>query len=442
MDLLAVIGVLVFAVGLLLSIALHEIGHLIPAKLFGVKVTQYMVGFGRTVWSRRRGETEYGFKAIPLGGYVRMIGMFPPEPGDDPRKLRSASTGPFQALIEDARRAAKVEIEPGDEDRVFYRQAWWKKLIVMLGGPMMNVIIALTLAAGLLMTFGNVDKPVMVEPPVASGVSECVIPASEKRTQCIDSDPIAPAAAAGIAPGDRFVAIAGTPIDTWATAQKVIRELPAGDVRVLIERDGGLLTLTAPIIQSERRALDSTQDDERYEKVGFLGVSPVVDYYERENFVGAVGWMGDFTVTMAKAVASIPQRMVGVWDAAFGGGERDLDGPIGIVGAGRIGGEIASADGVEVSSRIASFVMLLASFNMAIALFNLIPLLPLDGGHIAGALWEAVKRGWAKVTRGPTPKPVDVAKALPLAYGVATVLIGMAVLLLYADIVNPVRLSG
>jgi membrane-associated protease RseP (regulator of RpoE activity) len=145
---------------------------------------------------------------------------------------------------------------------------------------------------------------------------------------------------------------------------------------------------------------------------------------------------------MAKAVASIPQRMVGVWDAAFGGGERDINGPIGIVGAGRIGGEIASDEGLAVGQRVASFVMLLASFNMAIALFNLIPLLPLDGGHIAGALWEAVKRGWAKLTRGPTPKPVDVAKALPLAYGVATVLIGMAVLLLYADIVNPVRLSG
>jgi membrane-associated protease RseP (regulator of RpoE activity) len=440
MDLLAVIGVLAFAVGLLLSIALHEIGHLVPAKLFGIKITQYMVGFGRTVWSRRRGETEYGFKAIPLGGYVRMIGMFPPEPGDDPRKLRSASTGPFQALIEDARRAAKVEIEPGDEDRVFYRQAWWKKLIVMLGGPMMNVVIALTLAAGLLMTFGNPQKPVLS--PVVSSVSECVIEASEQRTECMPTDPVAPAAQAGIQPGDRIVSINGTSIETWDQAREIIRELPEADAKVVVERDGELSTLTAPIMESERPTIDSTADDVRYESVGFLGVSPTIDHYENEDFVGVVGWMGDFTATMAKAVASIPQRMVGVWDAAFGGGERDINGPIGIVGAGRIGGEIASDEGLAVGQRVASFVMLLASFNMAIALFNLIPLLPLDGGHIAGALWEAVKRGWAKLTRGPTPKPVDVAKALPLAYGVATVLIGMAVLLLYADIVNPVRLSG
>jgi membrane-associated protease RseP (regulator of RpoE activity) len=440
MDLLAVIGVLAFAVGLLLSIALHEIGHLIPAKLFGIKVTQYMVGFGRTVWSRRRGETEYGFKAIPLGGYVRMIGMFPPEPGDDPRRLRSASTGPFQALIEDARRAAKVEIEPGDEERVFYRQSWWKKLIVMLGGPMMNVVIALTLAAGLLMTFGNPQKPALS--PVVSSVSECVIDASEQRTECGPTDPVAPAAAAGIQPGDRIVSINGTPIQTWDEAREIIRELPEADAVVVVERDGELSTLTAPIMESERPTMDSTAEDVRYESVGFLGVSPTIDHYENEDFVGVVGWMGDFTATMAKAVASIPQRMVGVWDAAFGGGERDINGPIGIVGAGRIGGEIASDEGLAVGQRVASFVMLLASFNMAIALFNLIPLLPLDGGHIAGALWEAVKRGWAKLTRGPTPKPVDVAKALPLAYGVATVLIGMAVLLLYADIVNPVRLSG
>jgi membrane-associated protease RseP (regulator of RpoE activity) len=440
MDLLAVIGVLAFAVGLLLSIALHEIGHLVPAKLFGIKITQYMVGFGRTVWSRRRGETEYGFKAIPLGGYVRMIGMFPPEPGDDPRRLRSASTGPFQALIEDARRAAKVEIEPGDEDRVFYRQAWWKKLIVMLGGPMMNVVIALTLAAGLLMTFGNPQKPVLS--PVVSSVSECVIEASEQRTECSPTDPVAPAAQAGIQPGDRIVSINGTPIETWDQAREIIRELPEADAKVVVERDAELSTLTAPIMESERPTMDSTAADVRYESVGFLGVSPTIDHYENEDFVGVVGWMGDFTATMAKAVASIPQRMVGVWDAAFGGGERDINGPIGIVGAGRIGGEIASDEGLAVGQRVASFVMLLASFNMAIALFNLIPLLPLDGGHIAGALWEAVKRGWAKVTRGPTPKPVDVAKALPLAYGVATVLIGMAVLLLYADIVNPVRLSG
>jgi membrane-associated protease RseP (regulator of RpoE activity) len=440
-DWLTVLGILAFAVGLLLSIALHEIGHLVPAKLFGIKVTQYMVGFGRTVWSRRRGETEYGYKAIPLGGYVRMVGMFPPEPGDDPRRLRKASTGPFQALVEDARRVAKEEIQAGDEDRVFYRKAWWKKLVVMLGGPAMNVLIAAVLAGGVLMIHGQAELR-----PVVSEVSACVIPVADGDRACTADDPPTPAAEAGFRAGDLLVSFDGVPITSWSDAQDLIRDQPAGPVDVVVERGGREVTLTPDLVTTERRALGAAEADgfrpptDELETVGFLGVAPTQQVVP-QDLGGAVAWLGDFTVATAQAVISIPERMVGVWDAAFGGGEREVDGPIGIVGAGRIGGEIATLD-VGVADRVASFVLLLASFNMAIALFNLIPLLPLDGGHAAGAIWEGVKRGWARLVGGPTPRPVDVAKALPLAYGVATLLVGMSVLLLYADIVNPVRLPG
>jgi membrane-associated protease RseP (regulator of RpoE activity) len=443
-DWLTVLGIVAFALGLLLSIALHEIGHLVPAKLFGVKVSQYMVGFGRTMWSRHRGETEYGLKAVPLGGYVRMVGMFPPEPGDDPRHLRRASTGPFQALIEDARRASKEEIKPGDEDRVFYRKAWWKKLIVMLGGPAMNVLIAAVLAGAVLMTYGNPAEPELR--PVVSQVSECVVPVADGDRACTPDDPLTPAAAAGFRPGDRLVSFDGDPVTSWSVAQDLIREHPAGPVDVVVERDGAEITLTPVLITTERRGLGEADEDgyraptEELVTVGFLGIAPAQEFVP-EDVAGAVSWLGDFTAQTATAVVSIPQKMVGVWQAAFGGEERDLTGPIGIVGAGRIGGEIATAE-VDVGARIATFVLLLASFNMAIALFNLIPLLPLDGGHAAGAIWEGIKLGYAKLTGGPRPKPVDVARALPLAYGVAAVLIGMSALLLYADIVNPVRLSG
>jgi membrane-associated protease RseP (regulator of RpoE activity) len=443
-DWLTVLGILAFAVGLLLSIALHEIGHLVPAKLFGVKVSQYMVGFGRTVWSRHRGETEYGFKAIPLGGYVRMVGMFPPEPGDDPRHLRRASTGPFQALIEDARRASKEEIKPGDEDRVFYRKAWWKKLIVMLGGPAMNVLIAAVLAGAVLMIYGNPTEPELR--PVVSEVSACVIPVADGNRPCTSTDPETPAAEAGFRPGDRLLSFDGEPVTSWSAAQDLIRDHQAGAVDVVVERNGKQLTLTPILITTERRALEAADEDgnrqatDELVTVGFLGIAPTQEFVP-EDIGGAVTWLGDFTGQTATAVVSIPQKMVGVWQAAFGGEERDLTGPIGIVGAGRIGGEIATAE-VEMDARVATFVLLLASFNMAIALFNLIPLLPLDGGHAAGAIWEGIKLGYAKVTGGPKPKPVDVAKALPLAYGVAAILIGMSALLLYADIVNPVRLSG
>ncbi|WP_205856467.1 M50 family metallopeptidase, partial [Phytoactinopolyspora endophytica] len=296
MDLLVVVGILLFFVGLMLSIALHEIGHLLPAKLFGIKVTQYMVGFGRTIWFRKRGETEYGFKAVPLGGFIRMIGMFPPEPGGDPNKLRKASTGPFQALIEDARRNVKEEIQPGDEDRVFYRKAWWKKLIVMLGGPAMNVVLALLLAGGVLMTFGNPEKPVLA--PTVSQVSECVIPASEERVECQPGDEDAPAAAAGVLPGDEIVSFNGQPVESWEQVSADIRAAGSGQVQIGVVRDGEEITLTPDLIMAERHTEDSTVNDPEYSEVGFLGVSPIIDGYEKENVVGVAAWSGEFITRM------------------------------------------------------------------------------------------------------------------------------------------------
>ncbi|WP_026875542.1 M50 family metallopeptidase [Jiangella gansuensis] len=440
MDLLAVVGILLFAVGLMLSIALHEIGHLVPAKLFGVKVTQYMIGFGRTVWSRRRGETEYGFKAVPLGGFVRMIGMFPPEPGGRSSELRQSSTGLFQTMARDARTAAKEEIGPGDEGRVFYRKAWWKKLIIMLGGPAMNIVLAIFLAGGVLMTFGNPDKPVYS--PVVSVVSECVIPASQAEAEGDDCTgwPAAPAAEAGVLPGDRILAVGGTEVSSWPEVSAAIAAAGPNTVDIVVERDGAERTLRAELILAERPDLDGEAG--AVQTTSFLGVQPTFERFEREDVVGTLGWTGGFISNTAEAMSRIPQRMVDVWDAAFGGAERSRETPVSIVGAGRIGGEIASADEFTGGQRVATFVMMLASFNMAIALFNLVPLLPLDGGHAAGAIWEAIKRAFARVFRRPEPQPVDVAKALPLAYGVAVVLIGMSALLIYADLVNPVRLLG
>ncbi|SDU76378.1 M50 family metallopeptidase [Jiangella alkaliphila] len=438
MDLLAVVGILLFAVGLIVSIALHEIGHLVPAKLFGVKVSQYMIGFGRTVWSRKRGETEYGVKAIPLGGYVRMIGMFPPEPGGDGTQLRQSSTGLFQTMARDARTASREEIGPGDEDRVFYRKAWWKKLIIMLGGPAMNVVLAIVLAGGVLMTFGNPDKPVFA--PVVSVVNECVIPASENRTVCNDDDTVAPAAAAGILPGDRVLEIEDQQMNSWTEVSDAIQAAGPGPMPMIVERDGEQLNLTPNLELAERPDPDGPEGATI--ETSFLGIAPTLDHFEREDVGGTLAWTGGFISNTAEAMSRIPQRMVDVWDAAFGGGERNPETPVSIVGAGRIGGEIASADGLTAAQRVATFIMMLASFNMAIAIFNLVPLLPLDGGHAAGAIWEAIKRAFAKVFRRPEPQPVDVAKALPLAYGVAVVLIGMSALLIYADLVNPVRLLG
>ena len=438
MDGLAILGFLLFVLGLLLSIALHEIGHLVPAKLFGVKVTQYMVGFGSTLWSRRRGETEYGVKAIPFGGYVRMVGMLPPEPGTDPTKLRQASTGPVQSLVENSRQTAHQDVAVEDPDRLFYRKPWWQKLIIMLGGPAMNVVLGAALFAVVLMGYGQLTPT-----PTVASVSECVVSVSSGETGpvvCGPDDPSTPAADAGFAAGDTIVVFDGQPVDAWDDLTALIRTNGGESVDVVVLRDGSEVVLTPTLTTSERYS-DPEDICSAPEEVGFLGVAPVQESV-RLGPTAVVVEVGDFMGRTVDAVLSVPSRMVGVWNAAFGGEDRDICGPVGVVGAGRIGGEIASADGAAVGDRVAGFIALLASFNLAIAVFNLIPLLPLDGGHIAGALWEGLKRGWARLTGAPEPAPVDVAKALPLAYAAAVLLIGMAVLLLYADIVNPVRLPG
>ena len=438
MDLLAIFGFVLFVVGLLLSIALHEIGHLVPAKLFGVKVTQYMVGFGNTIWSRQRGETEYGIKAIPFGGYVRLVGMLPPEPGSDPSQLRQASTGPFQSMVDNARQGALQEVTAEDTDRLFYAKPWWQKAIIMAGGPAMNVVLGFGLFAIVLMGFGQSAPTTTV-----SAVSECVVSVSSGETGpvvCGPDDPVTPAAEAGFQPGDEIVEFEGQRVESWDELTPLIRVNGGNQVDVVVVRDGAEQTLRPTLATSERYS-DPNDPCSDPEAVGFLGVSPTFETV-RVGPGAVAAQVGDFSVRTVEAVIAVPSRMVGVWDAAFGGEERDICGPVGVVGAGRIGGEIASNDAVAVTDRIAGFIALLASFNLAIAVFNLIPLLPLDGGHIAGALWEGLKRGWARLRGKPMPPPVDVAKGLPIAYAAAILLIGMAVLLLYADIVNPVRLPG
>jgi membrane-associated protease RseP (regulator of RpoE activity) len=437
-DLLAVAGFVLFLLGLLASIALHEVGHLLPAKMFGVKVTQYMVGFGRTVWSTRRGETEYGVKAVPLGGYVRMVGMLPPEPGSDPARLREVSTGPFQSMVENARHDSWLEVGPTDEGRLFYAKPWWQKLTIMLGGVGMNLLLGALLFAVVLMGFGRQEPTTTV-----AAVSQCLVevPSGDPQpVQCAPDDPATPAAEAGFEAGDVIVAFDGQPVTTWDEVSALIRANGGRAVDITVQRGGEPVVLDTTLATAQRPA-DPDDPCSATVEVGFLGVSPTFEL-TRLGPGAVAAEVADFTGRTVDAVLSVPSRMVGVWDAAFGGGERDVCSPVGVVGAGRIGGEIATQDDAPVSARIAGFLALLASFNLAIAVFNLIPLLPLDGGHIAGAIWEAVKRTIARLRGRPDPGPVDVAKALPLAYAAAALLVGMALLLLYADIVNPVRLPG
>ncbi|GAA0966441.1 site-2 protease family protein [Actinocorallia libanotica] len=426
------LGVVLFFLLLMASIALHELGHLLAAKRFGVRCPQYMVGFGPTIRSWRRGETEYGFKWIPFGGYVRMIGMLPPRQGDPEGRLRRSSTGRFGQLIDSARKEALEEVGPDDADRVFYAKKWWQKALISFAGPLMNLFLAFLLLGVALMGFG-IKEPTM---GVAT-VAKCVVPAAQAARGCGAGDPPTPAAQAGLRPGDEIVSFDGVPVTRYREFQRLVRDSAGRQVRLVVRRDGREAVLTPTLIANRVAALDGRSGTIT---AGFLGITPVQEYV-RQGPMDVLTLMGDMAARTLQAFAVLPQKMAGIWDASFNGAERESDSPVGVVGASRIGGEVLAAD-TRAVDKVVLFLLVLGSLNFGLAAFNLIPLLPLDGGNIAGSLWEGVKRAFARLTGRPAPGPVDVAKALPLTYVVGALLLAMGLLIAYADLVNPIRLRG
>jgi membrane-associated protease RseP (regulator of RpoE activity) len=445
--LLYVLGILVVVVGLALSIGLHEIGHLLPAKLFGVKVGQYMIGFGPTLWSRTFGETEYGLKAVPMGGYISMAGMYPPaKDGSAPE--RYSSTGFFQTLVQDARTASAQTVTVGHEDRVFYKLAVWKRIVIMLGGPAMNLLIGVVLYAVLLMGFGAQQVSTTI-----GSVSECVVSQTSSATtgdggaeECASGDAEAPGAAAGLLPGDKLVTLDGTAITSWNQATDIIRDSAGDDLTMVVERDGKDVTLTSVPLLTERYVYDENGEivtdsggSSVTEKVGFLGIGPAYETVQ-QPVTAVLPAVGDNIGRVAHLILNLPERLVDVVNAAFGTEARDPNGPISVVGVGRLAGEISSIDTIPVVDKVSGLVGLLASLNIALFVFNLVPLMPLDGGHVAGALWEGIRRFFAKLFGRKDPGPVDIAKLVPLTLVVVVLLGGMSALLIYADLVKPISI--
>ncbi|MEU0312449.1 site-2 protease family protein [Nocardioides sp. NPDC006273] len=445
---LAVIG---FVVAILVSIGLHELGHMIPAKAFGGKVTQYFIGFGPTVWSKQIGETEYGLKAIPLGGYVKIVGMLPPgadqlgeRTDDGALKIRKSNTGMFTQLISDARSAEWELIRPEDEPRLFYKMTWWKKVIVMAGGPSVNIAIAFFVLWGVFGIYG-VREPVVNEGhPVVSSLQECLLTWEEQGRECRPSDRPTPAADAGLKPGDELISFNGTELTSWPVAQKLIRDNMDGEATIVIERDGERMTLqTQTVVQERVKDLDDTSADPETAKVGFFGMSPESHVVTtKEGPVYALKEMGVMAENAVHALLRLPVKVWHVALAIVGLEERSADSPVSIVGGGRIAGEIAAHEGLDVGEKVASFAFLVGGFNLFIGIFNFVPLLPLDGGHIATALWEGVRRAFARLFRRPEPGHADPAKLLPVAYVVASALLVMGVVLIVADLVVPLHLQA
>lgn len=425
-QLLQTVGLaILFFVLIMVSIALHEIGHLVPAKIFGVKVSQYFVGFGKTLWSRMRGETEYGFKAIPLGGYVRLIGMYPPRREGEPNNW-------LVRLANEAREHEYQEITPEDDGRLFYQKPTWQKIIVMLGGISMNLLLAFLIFLGINVFHGSYQPTLEV-----AYVSDCIVPADREPAECKEDDPPTPAVQSGIQVGDRLVSFNDVQLTSWDQLSELIRENRDQRASIVVERNSKQVQL--PEVNTKVTGVADNLDPTKTVQAGFLGVSPNRELM-KSGPVETAGQMWQMTKMSAVALASFPVRVYNVAADLVAGQPRDPNSPISIVGASRVAGELGTAPQLTVAERAASWFYLLGGVNLFVALLNVVPLPPLDGGHVAGALWEALRRQWARLRGKPDPGPVDTAKLLPVAYLVGGFLLIGGVILILADVISPISL--
>ena len=395
------IGWVIFIVALLFSVMLHETGHFMTAKKFGMKVTRYFVGFGPTIWSTWRGETEYGIKALPFGGFVKIIGMHSLDDVDD----------------------------PADEPRSFRRQPAWQRIIVLCAGSFMHFVLAFVLIFGLALGIGiendNTTQLGTISSCVAANVSQL------DNGICTASDRPSPAKRAGLQQGDKVIAFDGKPVSNWTQLGNAIRAVrPGSPVSITVVRDGKTLTLHTTLAAIKGRS------------GGYLGIAPTV-VFSPASPVRAVQYTGSafeqVIVGSAKAVAALPAALPKLFSkdrANTAGGQVSS-----VVGA-------AEATGTAVAANIGwqfkvSFVLLLiASLNIFVGVFNMLPLLPLDGGHVAVVVWERIRAWFARLRGRPDPGLVDMAKLLPVSFSIFMVVMFFSVLLILADIVNPVNIAG
>ncbi len=428
-------GILFFVLGLLVSVGIHELGHLIPAKKFGAQVSQYFIGFGPTLWSTRRGVTEYGVKAIPLGGYVRIAGMFAPaRPGTHTHKANGEPT-----IAEQARMESREELAPGEENQAMWRLSPWRRILVMFGGPATNFVLAL-------ICFGVAMGGIGTQTPSAT-VGRVLACAHEP---CTHASVPTPASQAGFFAGDRIISWGEVPVATWTDVQRAIASGGTEPVQVRIVREGSerVLTLTPttvelPIYDEAGRAVVKEDGSAATVEKPYAGIAPAY-VRQRQNVSTIISQVR----TMSKATAGIIWRLPSeLWNTAttlVTGEARPATGVVGIVGVADLAGSItaASTPNYTALDRLADLLLLMGSLNLSLFLFNLIPLLPLDGGHIVGALWEGIRRGTARLRGKEDPGPVDMARAVPLSWIVGSLFVGMAILLIIADLLNPVFSQG
>jgi membrane-associated protease RseP (regulator of RpoE activity) len=429
-SLLYILGILIVALGIGFSIGWHELGHLIPAKVFGVKVPKYMIGFGPTIFSKKIGETEYGLKLIPLGGYISMIGMYPPaRPGTEKKP------GFFRDMISSAREAHSEHVGPGDENRMFYQLPVWKRMIVMLGGPFMNLILGTVLLTIVLSGIGVTETSTTI-----AEVSSCVPVSADSA--CSSSDETSPAKAGGLEAGDKILAINGSQISSWALSANLLKADVTNELLVLKNSGNQVklsitpVTVLRPVIENGAYKLDTSGNQVLAPKpvLGIILASETRPLALGESLAAS----GQSVVQVGQMILHLPEQVVSVGQSTFGDEKRKADGPVSVIGIGQIAGEVASSSTATFAQKLQSELGILASLNFALFAFNMLPLLPLDGGHVAGGIYEAIKKGIFRVLRKPNPGPADTALLMPLTWVVFIALMAMSALIILADFINPI----
>ena len=378
-----ILGILAFVVALLFSVMVHEFGHYITARKFGMRISEFFLGFGKRIWSFRRGETEFGLKAIPAGGYCKIEGMAPYD-----------------------------EMPEGEEGRAFYKASSGKKLIVLGAGSFLHFVLGFLLLFLLFVGIGtNQVLPVISQ----------VVPNSAAQD-------------AGIQPGDEIVAINGKKVTEWYKDVEAIRKSEGAELKLDLNRDGELLTI---VTNARLTDVDGTK---RY----VLGIINDVGLKRSGVFVSlknSATVTKGFLTESVKSLAKLPEKIPALWGATVRGEERDANGLVGVVGVARVSGEAVGSDKLTPMERLATFVLIVASLNIFVGIFNLLPILPLDGGHMAVAIADEIRAFFARLRGRPRPAPIDVTVLTPITMVVFVVLATLTLLLLVADVINPVTLN-
>jgi len=392
-----IIGVLAFVFALLASVMIHEFGHYITAKKYGMRVSEFFLGFGKRLWSLTKGETEFGIKAIPAGGYCRIEGM-----------------------------TATDEMPVGEESRAFFKASSGRKLVVLGAGSFLHFVLGFII---LLIIFAGIGT--LQATSTISKISECV---PRLNAVCADTDPRSPALLVGLKKSDVITSLNGVPVSNWSKDVEVIRNSAGKELIIEIERNGQPLSIS---VMPATRVVDG-------KNYGFLGI---VNEYEmvRQAPITSIknsalgSW--DFISSSLKAIISLPSKIPALWGATVSGSERDPNGLVGIVGVAQVSGQAVSTEGLNSAERIQTFLLIIASLNFFVGVFNLLPILPLDGGHMAVAIADEIRALFARIRGKARPQGIDVNKLAPITMVVFVLLAALTVLLLAADILNPVQVN-